>query len=87
MLRHYTKVVLYIRTMKKILKYSYVVIFTLLLDVMAFAAEEPGDFGDTDDTNPTDTPVPIDGYLLWLTIIAIAFAFFVINRRRTAQLK
>jgi len=54
---------------------------------MAFAAEEPGDFGDTDDTNPTDTPVPIDGYLLWLTIIAIAFAFFVINRRRAAQLK
>lgn len=50
---------------------------------MAFAADEPGDFGDPGDTDPLDVdPVPINGYLLWMALIAIAFAMFVIKKRR-----
>lgn len=72
--------------MKKISTYSFIFLFTLLTDFVAFAADGPGDFGDPDDENPLDvTPAPIDGYLIWMALIAIAFAMFVINRRRAVR--
>ncbi|MPT36870.1 MULTISPECIES: hypothetical protein [Flavobacterium] len=71
--------------MKKIGVYSYIFIFTLLANVVAFAEEDPGDFGGDPDDNPLDTPVvPINGYVIWMAFIAIAFAIFVINKRRAA---
>lgn len=71
--------------MKKIGVYSYIFIFTLLANVVAFAEEDPGDFGDPGDENPLDVPAtPINGYLLWMAFVAIAFALFVINKRRAA---
>lgn len=72
--------------MKKISTYGYIFLFTLLTDFVAFAADEPGDFGDPGDDNPLDvSPAPIDGYLLWMALIAIAFAMFVISRRRAVR--
>ncbi|HRB71462.1 MAG TPA: hypothetical protein PK776_06400 [Flavobacterium sp.] len=53
--------------------------------MVAFAEEDPGDFGGDPDDNPLDTPVvPINGYVIWMAFIAIAFAIFVINKRRAA---
>jgi hypothetical protein len=57
-------------------KWIIAVVLTVLFQMTIFAGN-PGDFGGTDDTNPTDTPAaPIDNYVWVLMGIGIGFAFY-----------
>lgn len=55
--------------------------FFLLSDLVLFA--QPGDDDGSGGLEGGDTPpAPIDGKLIWLGIIAILFAFYILKRKR-----
>jgi len=62
-------------------------VLLLLLTTSGVAlAQDPGDFGDVDDPNPTDEPsVPIDGYNSLLAISAVLFGAFYINIKKKTR--
>ena len=68
--------------MKNSVSYSFLVIFFLLVDFVAFA-QGPGDGsgdGGIEDNDPP--PAPINGQLIWLGILAFVFAYYNIKRHR-----
>lgn len=67
--------------MKNRVSYSFLVIFFLLVDFVAFA--QPGDDDGSDGLEGNDPPpAPINGQLIWLGVLAIIFAFYSIRRYR-----
>ena len=64
--------------MKNRVSYSFLVIFFLLVDYIAFS--QPGGGGEVEDNDPP--PAPINGQLIWLGILAIVFAFYSIRQYR-----
>ena len=67
--------------MKNRVSYSFLVIFFFLVDFIAFA--QPGDGsgdGGMEDNDPP--PAPINGQLIWLSILAVIFAYYNIKRYR-----
>ncbi len=59
---------------------TYLLIFFLLVDFIAFA--QPGDDdggGGLEGNDPP--PTPINGKLIWLGILAIVFAFYTFQKR------
>ena len=61
--------------------YSFLVIFFLLVDFVAFA--QPGDDDGSGGLEGNDPPpAPINGQLIWLGVIAIVFAYYSIRRYR-----
>jgi hypothetical protein len=67
--------------MKNRVSYSFLIIFFLLFDFIAFA--QPGDGsgdGGMEDNDPP--PAPINGQLIWLGILAVIFAYYNIKRYR-----
>ncbi len=67
--------------MKNRVSYSFLIIFFLLVDFIAFA--QPGDGsgdGGIEDNDPP--PAPINGQLIWLGILAFVFAYYNIQRYR-----
>jgi hypothetical protein len=67
--------------MKNKLSYSFLVIFFLLVDFVAFA--QPGDDDGSGGLEGNDPPpAPINGQLIWLGVLAIIFAFYSIRRYR-----
>ncbi len=73
--------------MKKILLTSFFTIFFLSLDFIAFAQPGPGnDNGDGTLEGDDDLPVaPINGKLIWLAIIGLAFAYYTYKNTRTVE--
>ena len=58
------------------------VIILFFLSTAAFC-QDPPDFGDPNDDNPTDEPVvPIDDQLPVLLIAAISFGIYVIVKKK-----
>lgn len=69
--------------MKKIIH----VILLFFLSTAAFC-QDPPDFGDPTDPNPTDQPaLPIDAQLPVLLIAAIFFGIYVIGRKKYSPFK
>lgn len=67
--------------MKNRVSYSFLVIFFLLIDFVAFA--QPGDDDGSGGLEGNDPPpAPINGQLIWLGILAIIFAYYSIRRFR-----
>ena len=67
--------------MKNRVSYSFLVIFFLLVDFVAFA--QPGDDDGSGGLEGNDPPpAPINGQLIWLGILAIIFAYYSIRRFR-----
>ncbi|MBK8600624.1 MAG: hypothetical protein IPN80_08790 [Flavobacterium sp.] len=67
--------------MKNRVSYSFLVIFFLLVDFVAFA--QPGDDDGSGGLEGNDPPpAPINGQLIWLGVIAIVFAYYSIRRYR-----
>ncbi len=67
--------------MKNRVSYSFLVIFFLLVDFVAFA--QPGDDDGSGGLEGNDPPpAPINGQLIWLGLLAIIFAFYSIRRYR-----
>jgi len=65
--------------MKNRVTYSFLVIFFLLVDFVAFA--QPGDDDGSGGLEGNDPPpAPINGQLIWLGLIAIIFAYYSIRR-------
>ena len=57
-------------------KWMLALVLTVFINLTALA-QEPGDFGGVDDTNPMDAPPsPIDDYVWILVVIAIGFALY-----------
>ena len=68
--------------MKNRVSYSFLVIFFLLVDFIAFA-QPPGDGSEDGGLEGNDPPpAPINGQLIWLGILAIVFAYYNIKRYR-----
>lgn len=66
-------------------KWVFALAFTLLFQLTTFA-QDPADFGDAGDANPTDAPVaPIDDYVWFLMGAGIVYTFY--KNRRNAMLK
>jgi hypothetical protein len=63
--------------MKKIIN----VIILFFLCNTAFC-QDPPDFGDPNDDNPTDQAAPIDDQLPIIVITAVFFGIYVIARKR-----
>lgn len=67
--------------MKNRVLYSFLVIFFLLVDFVAFA--QPGDDDGSGGLEGNDPPpAPINGQLIWLGIVAIIFAYYSMRRYR-----
>lgn len=70
----------------RVSKWVIALAFTLLFQLTTFAEEDPAEFGDTGDANPTDAPVaPIDDYVWFLMGAGIVYTFY--KHHRTAMLK
>ena len=72
--------------MKKNLLQSFLLLTFLFLDFIAFA--QPGDESDGGPGNPLegddDLPVAsINGKLIWLAILGLAFAYYTYKKTRT----
>ena len=69
----------------RVSKWVIALAFTLLFQLTTFA-QDPTDFGDTGDANPTDAPVaPIDDYVWFLMGAGIVYTFY--KHYRNAMLK
>ncbi len=74
--------------MKKILLTSFFTIFFLSLDFIAFAQPGgPGTDSDGGDLEGDDElpGTPINGKLVWLAIIGVAFAYYTYKKTRTVE--
>jgi len=62
--------------MKNNLLRAYLTVFITFMSLLASAQpiDPPAD--------PDPLPAPIDNQIIWLIIVGIAFAFFVINKRK-----
>lgn len=62
--------------MKNNLLRVYLSVFITFMNLLASAQpiDPPAD--------PDPLPAPIDNQIIWLTLVGIAFAFFVINKRK-----
>ncbi|RZJ32933.1 MAG: hypothetical protein EOO51_15320 [Flavobacterium sp.] len=70
---------------KKFLNISVLTIL-MLTDFAAFAQTGPGDDDDNGGLEGNDpNPVPINGKLLWLGLIGIAFAFYTYKNYKRAK--
>ena len=64
--------------MKKNLLKSYM---TVLMTFMCFlATADPVD----PPADPDPLPAPIDSQIIWLVVIGIAFAYFIINKKKVS---
>ena len=55
------------------------VYMTVILTFVSFLAiADPVD----PPADPDPLPSPIDGQIIWLTVIGIAFAFYIINKKK-----
>lgn len=65
--------------MKSIYKF-YIVTFLLLSDFIMFA--QPGDDDGGGGLEGDDPPAaPINGKLIWLAIVSVFFAYYILNKR------
>ena len=72
--------------MKKIILQSFLLLTFLFLDFVAFA--QPGGPGSDDsdgDLEGEDPAAPINGKLLWLAILGVAFAYYTYKKTRTVE--
>lgn len=65
--------------MKKFIKRNGLLVLALLMSTVSFA-QEPGDFGDPTDPNPTDAP--IGDYIWVVAVIGIAYVFYKLQKNR-----
>ena len=68
--------------MKNYKKLIFALLLTLLFQLIIFA-QDPGDFGDDADLNPTDSPI---NNQLWI-LIAIGFGFALLKTKLSSQKK
>ncbi len=72
--------------MKKTILQSFLLFTFLFLDFVAFAQDPPG----TDDGNGglegEDPDAPINGKLIWLALVGIAFAYYTYKNTRTVEI-
>lgn len=65
--------------MKSIYKF-YIVTFLLLSDFIMFA--QPGDDDGSGGLEGDDPPAaPINGKLIWLALVSVFFAYYILNKR------
>jgi hypothetical protein len=65
--------------MKSIYKF-YILTFLFLSDFVLFA--QPGDDDGGGGLEGDDPPAaPIDGKLIWLAIVSVFFAYYILNKR------
>lgn len=71
--------------MKKILLTSFFTIFFLTLDFAAFAQPGQQD-GNGDLEGDDDLPgAPINGKVLWLVIVGLAFAYYTFKKNKAVR--
>ena len=71
-------------TMKKNILQSFLLLSFLFLDFVAFA--QPGDLSDDGLETDDDAPVAsINGKLIWLAILGIAFAYYTYKKTRKVE--
>ena len=71
--------------MKKLLLTSILTIFFLSLDFMAFAEDLPTDDQDENLEGGDAFPTPINGKIMWLAIIGIAFAYYTFKKYKAVK--
>ena len=69
--------------MKNNLLKTFFLLTFLFLDFVAFAV--PGDDTAEEDLEGNDAAVPINGKLLWLAIVGIAFAYYTYKKTRSVE--
>jgi len=67
--------------MKNNLLKAYLIVITTFMSFLATAqpVDPPAD--------PDPLPAPIDGQIIWLIIVGIAFAYYVINKKKISLIK
>lgn len=71
--------------MKKTILQSFLLFTFLFLDFVAFAqpgTDQNGGGLETDDTPPAS----INGKLIWLAIVGLAFAYYTYKKTRTVEI-
>ena len=71
--------------MKKTILQSFLLLTFLFLDFVAFAQGIPGSDDGTDTLEEDDPAAPINGKLIWLAILGIAFAYYTYKKTRTVE--
>lgn len=72
--------------MKKNIQQSILLVTFLFLDFIAFAQSGPGtddESGGLEEDDPVATP--INGKLIWLAILGLAFAYYTYQKTRTVE--
>ena len=65
--------------MKKMMKKSVLTVLAILVNVAAFAQGNPGDFGGSGDSNPTDAP--ISDYIWVLAVVGLIYVFYKMKNK------
>lgn len=63
----------------------YIVLFLFVSDFKLFA--QPGEDDGTGGMDDEDDPVPINGKLVWLAIVGLAFAFYIFKKHKRATIQ
>ena len=71
---------------KKIVK-SLLITVCLFTNVLLFAQPGDTDGTPTDNLEGTDPPATIDSMLLFLSVLAVVFGFYIVNKSLTKQLE
>lgn len=67
--------------MKNNLLKTYMTVFTTLISFLASA--QPVD----PSADPDPLPAPIDSQIIWLVIVGIAFAYYILNKKKVSFIK
>ncbi len=67
--------------MKNNLLKKYLAVFITFTSILATA--QPPD----PPADPDPVPAPIDGQIIWLVILGIAFAYYIINKKKIYLIK
>ena len=67
--------------MKNNLLKATMTVFTIFMSFLASA--QPFD----PPADPDPLPAPIDAHIIWLIILGIAFAYYILNKRKTCFTK
>ncbi|WP_318641023.1 hypothetical protein [Flavobacterium ardleyense] len=71
--------------MKKTILQSFLLFTFLFLDFVAFA-QNPGTDDQSGGLEGEDPVAPINGKLIWLALVGIAFAYYTYKNTRTVEI-
>ena len=68
--------------MKNNLLKAYLTVFITFISFLA-SAQTPVDLS----ADPAPLPAPIDSQIIWLAVVGIAFAYYIINKKKVSLTK